>query len=715
MNNHRNKRAGGYVSFVMVLSLGITVLAMLIMVYKGSVRAQQTQAETGLRIDYAQKEEAILRAIVNIAPVRAMRAMHDNSDHSSTTRDSLSWQAIFSEALNQANARESVSADVQSQFGLGDATVANAGDTPFSNVGAVFDAIEPESGYVAPGMGRSLGLGYPPPLEANDPTLASRDRVYPIISDEKHYGTLASGQVGLPTDEFPQFNLLPYPEIRFGYAEPGQPFVAKRNWWAFSLDLADADDHMTGMDKFERDFIVSIYEVPSQLAIDAEAFTVLGKHADGTTWQNATVDGRVFSTRARVEEGMVLGGIAGRRGIELSPDATIDGGSFDSNPFAPGAREQFEIATGSFMPVSLASESGRAAFVPINRGVDFFDRHSHAPEDQMISPTGWDAYTVGALQCAMRLDVSDVVSDTDSRPTELTFQYYSGGSRETMEIPLDSNPVAGLPPGYIYCCMEDETVVFDSEVDIAYGANGNFYFQENASGSVTFDNARFGDPDVGTLKAGYYRPSYPFSFILLHDTKYCIEVKPELFPDFLELIGADDVNVNHSLVVNVDYPGNAKLTKPQIPCTDLDYGLVLRGCNDLSAFGKGFSLVTNLRLYIADDFNNVEVPPPAGSSIPTPYYPPCSLFAPEKRYGGDMNPYHLTVSGQMGSLAGDAGQTVHLLDVKMASGQDVGHDQVEVNLAPILHPGALPPVTMMNWLVLVEERRGEFYEGSQAP
>ena len=66
----------------------------------------------------------------------------------------------------------------------------------------------------------------------------------------------------------------------------------------------------------------------------------------------------------------------------------------------------------------------------------------------------------------------------------------------------------------------------------------------------------------------------------------------------------------------------------------------------------------------------------------------------------------------MGSLAGgNSGQEVHLLDMKTASESDVDHDQIEVNLAPIKHPAALPPITMMNWLVVLEERRREYYEG----
>jgi hypothetical protein len=231
-------------------------------------------------------------------------------------------------------------------------------------------------------------------------------------------------------------------------------------------------------------------------------------------------------------------------------------------------------------------------------------------------------------------------------------------------------------------------------------------------GDVEFTNDRFGDPYEGRLNAGYYRPSYPFELDRLHGSKPVVVVYPERFPKFLELIGADDVSVNHSLSVNVAYTGDVLLKKPTIPCTDIDYGLLLKECGDLSPFSVGFSLVTNLRLYIADDFNTTTVAPPLDSGIPAPYFPPCSLFAPEKRYGGETNPFRLKITGQMGSLAGDGGadgQSVHLLDMVNASETDVAHDKVEVNLAPITHPAALPPVTMMNWLVVVEERRREFY------
>ena len=728
----RNSRhEGGYVSYLMVLSLGVVMLMMMVASYESSVESQRTQAATTLRVDYAEKEDAVLRAIVPITANRAMLCMQDGSDESSASRTPLRWQKIFRSAILEGNAQDSVEADLLSQFNLQDAVIGNSGDAVTYSSQTFYPLDLDRSGYVTPGLNQDFGDGFPVPLESNASSVTTVDNNWPIISDLKYYGALADGRVGAPVDEYPQFNLVPYPQIRFGYAKPGEIFVAKRNWWAFRVNLADQMDTKTGLEKRYRDFVLSIYEVPSQLAISAEAFTVLGQHADGSDWQNATIEGGVFASRTKVGSGLNLDWVSARHGVDLSADASVGGsplladddidplesgedGLLSTNPFAPGVRERYELEHGSFMPVSMASESGRSAFVPINRGVDFFDRHAHSPEINTISPTTWNNYSVGALQCAMYLDISEVPDVDDPMPSELTFGYLKNGNREELVIDLGEGPEVGLPSGYIQCAVEHETVYFDQPVDIAYGKDGSYYYETGVTGSVTFDNARFGDPVVGVFKSGFYRPSYPFEVTVLHDSKPCLSVYPERFAAFLAQLGGDGPAVNHSITVNVDYPDSAYLQRPSIPCTELDYGVILKECRDMTSFTKGFSLVTNLRLYIADDFNVVETGIPPGSGIVAPFYPPCSLFAPEKRYGAEMDPYRLKLSGQLGSLAGDSDRgvdSVHLLDLKTATENAVDHGLVEVNLSPIKHPAALPPITMMNWLVVLEERRQEMYEG----
>jgi len=62
---------------------------------------------------------------------------------------------------------------------------------------------------------------------------------------------------------------------------------------------------------------------------------------------------------------------------------------------------------------------------------------------------------------------------------------------------------------YTQCAGEGGSASFSSPTDVAYGANGHYYFLHGVTGTVTFNTATFGgDPIFGTVKAGYYRPSH---------------------------------------------------------------------------------------------------------------------------------------------------------------------------------------------------------------
>ncbi|MCX6880021.1 MAG: hypothetical protein NTW21_40400 [Verrucomicrobia bacterium] len=708
------RRPSGYVSLLLALSTGSLLMVLVLFSYRRACASQATQSAVQLQVDYREKEEAILRSIVAITPNRAIRAMQHLSNSNPTISNPLRWENIFTEALDLANAGQSISSPVLASLGTPGSARGNSGDAALGTASLIFKALGAEAGYASAGINRSLGTGYPVPLTCHDATDATRDATWPILSSSKVYGALAQSGVALPVDTYPNFNTLNYPNINFGYARPGQPFVAKRNWWGFSLDLAGHDASKTCAVTSKRDFVLSIYEVPSQLAISASSFMELGQHASGGAWEDVTIAGGVFAGRAEVNGTTTLTAVATRRGAALSAGTTVGGQSFSGDPLAPGVREAYQLTQGDFFPVSLASESGRAAFIPLSRGADYFDRLAHAPETSTLSSTTWNHYSIGALQCAMRLDVIQSVSASNKTPTILRFSYLKDGIRQDLTLPLTTGVATGLPPGYIYCCAGDGTYNFGTAVvDVAYGTGGTFAYQTGVSGSITFNNARFGDPLVGVDKSGYFKPSYPFALKTLPSGKTCLAVYPKRLAAFLTALRADGTAVNHSLVVNVDYTvasGSAFLTKPSIPCTELDYGVILEECSDLTSFTKGFSLVTNLRLYFGDDFNVVAATPPTGYVPPGLYYPPCSLFAPELRYGVAMDPFAVNLVGQLGSLASEtAAAPVSPLDAKAVSGDPLAANQIHVNLHPITHPSELPPISMMNWLVLLEERRREYY------
>ena len=706
-----NRQPAGYVSLLMVVVMSTTLLLLMLGAYRRATTAQAFQSSVQLRVDYSEKEEAVLRAIVAITPNRAMRAMQSQSAVTAASNP-LRWEAIFNDALALGNARQSIPNAVAASLDNVDLMGGNAGDSALGNVNLMFKAAASETGMVSAGLNRTLGLGYPVPLSCADIPESSRNTTWPIISSLKTYGLLAKDGVGQPWATYPNFNVINYPNINFGYARPGQPFVAKRNWWAFSLELAGNDCVLPYTARTKRDFVLSIYEIPSQLSISAASFMALGQHASGSEWEGITVAGGVFVGRAAVEGETALTALATRRGASLSSGTTVGGQPFTGDPLAPGLREAFQLTQGDFFPVSLASESGRAAFIPINRGGDFLDRLSHPAETNALSSTTWNNYSVGALQCAMQLDVTQVVSASNKTPTALRFTYLKAGVRQTKNLSLTAGEGTGLPPGYLKACNEDETYNFGTTVvDLAYGLNGTYAYQTGMTGTIKFDNTRFGDPLVGTRKSGYFKPSYPFEVKSLDSGKVCLAVYPQRFKAFLTALGADRPSVNHSLVVNVDYTaatGSVNLTKPSIPCTDLDYGVILQECNDLTSFTKGFSLVTNLRLYYGDNFNQVATTAPAGYT--GTYYPPCSIFAAEKRYGVNVDPLVVNMDGQMGSLiAEDATTPSRPLDIKYGSGTDIPSGRLQVNLRPITHPADLPPISMMNWLVLLEERKSQYY------
>lgn len=61
------------------------------------------------------------------------------------------------------------------------------------------------------------------------------------------------------------------------------------------------------------------------------------------------------------------------------------------------------------------------------------------------------------------------------------------------------------PVGYAWCAKENGFYTFNQIVDVAYGANGKYYYKSGMTGKINFDIATFGDPIPGVVKSGYYK------------------------------------------------------------------------------------------------------------------------------------------------------------------------------------------------------------------
>jgi len=65
----------------------------------------------------------------------------------------------------------------------------------------------------------------------------------------------------------------------------------------------------------------------------------------------------------------------------------------------------------------------------------------------------------------------------------------------------------GGPAGYSFCSREDQRCSFSGTKDVAYGADGRFSYKYRVTGGIDCNNATFGDPYSGVVKACYVRDS----------------------------------------------------------------------------------------------------------------------------------------------------------------------------------------------------------------
>ena len=96
---------------------------------------------------------------------------------------------------------------------------------------------------------------------------------------------------------------------------------------------------------------------------------------------------------------------------------------------------------------------------------------------------------------------------------------------------------------------------------------------------------------------------------------------------------------------------------------------------------------------------------PPGVTVPAgeEFYPPVSFFAPEKRYGDSGIALKIDIDGQLGSLAKGNAEPIRIADLKTGYADQVVPENIVANLKTIDHPAALPPINMMNWMVVIRE------------
>lgn len=630
----------GYVSILSVVTLSSIMLLMLTASYRYTLQNQETQKKTQIRVDYTNREQALLRAVLTEAPNSAMKNMMANSNSPSWSAESR-WRWVFEHARNKADGEKALAEDHAEVLGIsGRAISGNTGDGSQDHIKYSVSAVKSQASnhwfYVNAGTnstGNLLGPQYPDSLRISNGSVEQLDRDRPIITVDKTY---SDGK---------QFKVLPYPHIHFGYVTQGKNFLAKRNWWAFSLASGAQSEEATGVATVRKNYVLSIYEVPSQLALgsSATATTALGKHQNGAAWDNINISGGVFATKASAVGSLSLDRLTARRGITLDENSSVGGVSQDQFTGHLPSRESYEAENDSFFPLANSSESGLVAFLPITRGEGIFDDLSDTDDPNAASPTGWNYYSRPAMQTVMKLRVVDVISPTDQTPTSISFTYLTNGIAKTETFTR----------GYSW-----------PEANSQQGAKFPFHLETSPIG------------------------------------RQALTVYTGRMADYLEDIGADPLEKNHSLMVNADYVNNPNVRKPSIPSLGTDISLILRDTRDFTPFTRGFSLVTPFRMYLANDVN---IAARGIDDEGEPVFPPISLFAPEKRFGIRDEALNIDFKGQINHVGKKNSDSVFPMDLRSGMYDEVVTEKLKADLYSITDLSQLPPINQMNWLVVIEQ------------
>ncbi len=655
----------GYATLAAVAAMAIVVLGMLVYILSGNIRNFDAQARAQVKQDYAQKEDAILNALLHIVPNKAIGTMQQGSASNSSD---YTWDTIFTEALAIANAEQSIRPEMLNALNLGAAVSANTGDTQFQSVSQLVMA---PASTVTGGSNRVNGGNWWEYLMLGDAKIGPKlpaalqlshanyllDNEYPIITFEKTYVDWYTKGLGLSPNRYPLYNLIQYPDVKFGYKRPGEYFVGKRNWWTFSLNFGSHNQGTTGIPAVRKDYVLSIYEIPSQVPLSAAALMKVGRFADGTAWQNVSIEGSLVADQLRTEGSVVVsnGAVSARKSIDLAGSTVVDGetvtGDFDDlgQREARAAQSSGSADDGDFYQASVGGNVGKVAFIPINRGHETLLNSSDGSRSERISPTGWNHYSQAGPKAGMILEIRRMSSSSYQMPTRIRLHYRNSSN---------------------------------SLVYADYHRGSNWPTEQQAGGS-----------------------SFPFQTDELDNQRKALIVHLDRLPAFVNsLSGSGGMSLNHSLLVTPH--SHWTVQTPSIPSLESDMAVSLRGGEDLSSYPAGFSVVSRYRVYIADTLNNTPVTPPpySGLSAGHAFYPPFSIFAPEKRFGESLAIEHpVEMTGQINSLKTAANDTVTPLELMGGGDQRISADNIDANLVSLKSPAELPPVYMMNWLVTIEE------------
>jgi len=678
----RSERGASLIMLVAIIGLAfiVTVAGFLV----AASDSQDTARLASAKVDIATREDALMREILQQTATGMLPAT------AGITGLPLTWTQIMTTAVNNLYATSyATTAELAGLKAAGaipaNVTLANTGDTGGALLG-IFQGYNNEIPY-----GGTSGLANLVPVNA---ALAA---VEPPLMNWSASGTLTAATALTTPQEFflgslytgsspplsasKRWGSITYPNIRFGYKQPNEVFIARRAWWRIPLVYQTAQqtvEDQVGANPIYRypsvpaNYVLSVYEIPSQLPISGNANLQIGDNADGTVWvfgaNGVSITGSIYASQIQLAGGTYNNNVSSRQAVNVLNPSTVGGTAYSNSNFDNvGTREQMALTqpAGVAAPLSVAGNDGKVLVVPVMPGNQFY----------MTAPGGagtethWDLYARPYYRCRIRIIISGTNSTLIYNPNASP-QMSAAANAGAITVNVNFLPDSLGQPDQILGFLDSATTP-----------------ATNCPTSSPYTQISYGDPNSNlppwlTYTSTGSTGSTPARNILVINVGAMVTA-----------LGSPP-----SQLYSIYIGSNPTAEPPLIP-PSTSPGIAITGANDLHAFTNGLSIVSNQTLYLLDAFNQVA----------TQYA--TSIFAPDVRYGiSGITPASTTIIGQVSVdqasplTTPTPGSPLQFLD---ASGNKISTSTNTFTLSEITSalPTQMPPITRLTLLFTIERER----------
>jgi hypothetical protein len=698
----QRKRSESGISLIMTVSaVGLALIVTAGAFLAVAVVGRNTARLATAKIDIETREETLMRAVLQQTATGILPGTDGVTGSAQIWTDGTGATGIMPSAANVIRATtyvDPVEVAALLPSGVIPANMADTGGTAlgifqgYNNTAAPFGGTSGLADAVP-----SYNASIQPPLMnwSGNATLSANNAL--TTPQEFFLGSLYSGLSSAVTklSSTNRWGRISYPNIRFGYKRPGDPnFIARRVWWRIPVLYQTAQQMLqdqpgvaptqdqSGSLRYPStgaNYILSVYEIPSQLPISGNGNLQIGQNTDGTAWgswiqfsgSSGTAGSMGLTASIYGNQIQLVGGsynsVSSRSQINVAKSTTVGVETFADSTFDNlGVREQRDLTRSTSLsgvsqigaaPVSVAGNDGKVMIVPVMQGNNFYMAASG-------TPTHWDLYARPYYRCRIRVLISGTNSTliySPNRNPQLSAASNAGAITVSVNVLPDTSSqpdrILGVP---------DSSGTTTTYTQTSYSAAGlPSYITYTSTGTGTSADRNILLINIGAMVTALGNPAQLYSI----------------------------------------YIGSNPTTEPASPATASDPGFAITGTNDLSKFTSGLSIVANQTLYLLDQFNQVKVPA-------TGLLPPASVYAPDIRYGiSGVNPNSVALTGQVSadptpnpSPSSTPSNALYFVDgannaVSPSSGKNT------FNLNEIIDPTQVPPITQLTLLFTIEKER----------